>query len=424
MKINIPASGQKRVVILGAGFAGLELAKRIAKYDLQIVLIDKNNFHQFQPLFYQVATAGLEPSAIAFPLRKMFQRKRNVFIRVTEVQSVDYQQKKVHTTLGHCNYDYLIVALGADTNYYGNEQIAQHAIPMKSVAEALYLRNTIFEDYEKALSTPDTDEQQIFTDIVIVGGGPTGVELAGALAEMKAYVLPKDYHELNTKVVDIHLIQSSDVLLKGMSEKAAHAAEDFLRKMGVMIKKNTRVTGYDGTTVTMNDGTTITSKKVIWAAGIKGNTLQGLPADSVMKDGRIICDNYNKIKGLENVFALGDIAYLEEGDYKGHPQVAQVAIQQAKNLAHNFRNMLTDDPLQPFAYKDLGSMATIGRNHAVVDLPHFQFKGFFAWLVWLFVHLFAIIGVKNKLFIFLNWVWNYFTFDQSLRLIIKPRKQT
>jgi NADH:ubiquinone reductase (H+-translocating) len=424
MKINIPETGQRRVVIIGAGFGGLELAKRIAKYDLQVVLIDRNNFHQFQPLYYQVATAGLEPSSIAFPLRKMFQSKKNIFIRVTEVQSVDYQAKKINTELGYCWYDYLVVAIGADTNYYGNQKIAQFAIPMKTVSEALYLRNSIFEDYEKALTSNNNDEQQSYTDIVIVGGGPTGVELAGALAEMKKYILPKDYHELNSRTVDIYLIQSSDVLLKGMSDKAAFAAEGFLAKLGVIIKKNTRVTDYDGEVVTMNDSTTINSKKVIWAAGIRGNTLAGLPEGVVMKDGRIMCDNFNKINGLDNVFAIGDIAYMEENTYKGHPQVAQVAIQQAKQLALNFRNILTNDPLEPFHYRDLGSMATIGRNHAVVDLPFIKFQGFFAWLVWLFVHLFAIIGVKNKLFIFLNWVWNYFTYDQSLRLIIKPRKKS
>ena len=423
MKINIPETGQRRVVIVGAGFGGLELAKRIAKYDLQVVLIDKNNFHQFQPLYYQVATAGLEPSSIAFPLRKMFQSKRNVFIRVTEVQSIDYQGNKIHTDLGYCWYDYLVVAMGADTNYYGNQKIAQFAIPMKTVSEALYLRNSIFEDYEKALTSNNEDEQQSYTDIVIVGGGPTGVELAGALAEMKKYILPKDYHELNNRTVDIYLIQSSDVLLKGMSEKAAQAAEGFLTTLNVIIKKNTRVTDYDGEVVTMNDGKTIHSKKVIWAAGIRGNALAGLPEGVVMKDGRIMCDNFNKINGLDNVFAIGDIAYMEEKEYKGHPQVAQVAIQQAKQLAANFRNILTNDPLEPFHYRDLGSMATIGRNHAVVDLPFIKFQGFFAWLVWLFVHLFSIIGMKNRLFIFLNWVWNYFTYDQSLRLIIKPRQK-
>jgi NADH dehydrogenase len=421
-KINIPETGQKRIVIIGAGFAGLELAKRLAAQDLQIVLIDKNNYHQFQPLLYQVATAGLEPSSIAFPLRKLFQNKKNIFIRVANVEAIEAEQKRVQTSLGACWYDELVIASGADTNYYGNEKIAQFAIPMKSVSEALFLRNSIFEDYEKALTSTELIEQQSFTDIVIVGGGPTGVELAGALAEMKRYILPKDYHELDTKGVDIYLIQSSDILLKGMSREAGDAAEQFLAELGVIVKKNSRVTDYDGETVTMNDGCQIQTKKVIWAAGIKGNVLQGIPAAAIV-GGRVKTDAYNRVEGMENVYCIGDVAYQEEGEYKGHPQVAQVAIQQAKQLAKNLINQLKNKELVPFSYRDLGSMATIGRNHAVVDLPRFHFNGFLAWLVWLFVHLFAIIGVKNKLFIFLNWVWNYFTFDQSLRLIIKPRKK-
>lgn len=422
IKINIPESGQHRVVIIGAGFAGLELAKRLSSLDVQVVLIDKNNYHQFQPLFYQVATAGLEPSSISFPLRKLFQNKKNVFIRVANVEEILPDKKQIMTSLGACWYDDLVIATGADTNYYGNEKIEKYAIPMKSVAEALYLRNTIFEDYEKALTATQHDEQQAFTDIVIVGGGPTGVELAGALAEMKRYILPKDYHELDTKSVDIYLIQSSDVLLKGMSQKSAEAAETFLSKLGVIVKKNVRVLDYDGDTVTMNDGSQIKSKKVIWAAGIKGNLLKGIP-ESTITGGRIRVNAFNQVEGLEHIYCLGDVAMQEEGVFKGHPQVAQVAIQQAKHLAKNINNLLNNKALMPFAYRDLGSMATVGRNHAVVDLPKFHFQGFFAWAVWLFVHLFAIIGVKNKVFIFLNWVWNYFTYDQSLRLIIKPRQK-
>ena len=372
-------------------------------------------------MLYQVATAGLEPSSIAFPLRKLFQNRKNIFIRVAEVLSIESENKCIQTSLGTCWYDELVIASGADTNYYGNEKIAQFAIPMKSVAEALYLRNSIFEDYEKALTSTEHTEQQSFTDIVIVGGGPTGVELAGALAEMKRYILPKDYHELDTKGVDIYLIQSSDILLKGMSKQAGEAAEKFLAKLGVIVKKNIRVTDYDGEVVTMN-GAQIHSKKVIWAAGIKGNTLKGIPESSIV-GGRIKTDAFHKVEGLEHIYCVGDVAFIEEGDLKGHPQVAQVAIQQAKNLAKNITNESKNKTATPFEYRDLGSMATIGRNHAVVDLPFVRFQGFFAWIVWLFVHLFAIIGVKNKVFIFLNWVWNYFTFDQSLRLIIKPRRK-
>jgi NADH:ubiquinone reductase (H+-translocating) len=429
MTINIPSTQEKRVIIIGGGFAGLELAKRLSNTAYQVVLLDKNNYHQFQPLFYQVATAGLEPSSIAFPLRKLFQDAANVFIRITSVDGINVSTQEVNTPLGSLHYDYLVVAIGADTNFFGNTSIAKNVIPMKSVAEALYLRNTIFQDYEYALTTTDTNERQSYSDIVIVGGGPTGVELAGALAEMKRYILPKDYREMNVREVDIYLVQSGDLLLKGMSEKAGKRAGDFLTEMGVKILYNARVTDYDGEQVTMGDGTTIRSKKVIWAAGIVGNKLNGFPAEAQTFGGRLAVDDYLQVKGCNNVFALGDVAYLEEGIFsKGHPQVAQVAIQQAKTLGKNLLLSLKVNmpPLEKtrwkkFAYRDLGSMATVGRNLAVVDLPKFKFQGFFAWVVWLFVHLFAIVGVKNKLFVFLNWVWNYFTHDQSLRLIIKPR---
>ncbi|MEY4902695.1 MAG: hypothetical protein RLZZ292_510 [Bacteroidota bacterium] len=432
MTINIPSTQQKRVIIIGGGFAGLELAKRLSNTAYQVVLLDKNNYHQFQPLFYQVATAGLEPSSIAFPLRKLFQDASNVFIRITSVDSINEAAQEINTPLGSLHYDYLVVAIGADTNFFGNDHIAKNVIPMKSVAEALYLRNTIFQDYEYALTTTDTNERQSYSDIVIVGGGPTGVELAGALAEMKHYILPKDYREMNVREVDIYLVQSGDLLLKGMSENAGKRAGEFLTEMGVKILYNARVTDYDGEQVTMGDGSTIRSKKVIWAAGIIGNKIGGFPTEAQTFGGRLAVDDYMQVKGCKNVFALGDIAYLEEGTFtKGHPQVAQVAIQQAKVLAKNLLQTLKKSKKQEtsfelsdwkkFAYKDLGSMATVGRHLAVVDLPRFKFQGFFAWMVWLFVHLFAIVGVKNKLFVFLNWVWNYFTHDQSLRLIIKPR---
>ena len=421
-KINIPETDLKRVVIVGAGFAGLELAKRLRKSNLQIVLIDKNNYHQFQPLLYQVATAGLEPSSIAFPLRKLFQNDKNFFIRVTEVLRIEPEKKQIVTSLGFCWYDYLVIASGADTNYYGNPEIEKHVIPMKSVSEALYLRNLLFEDYEKALTATEKSDQEKFSDIVIVGGGATGVELAGALAEMKKYILPKDYHELDTGSVDIYLIQSADTLLKGMSPQAGMAAEAFLSRLGVIVKKNARVTSYDGELLKMNDNTEILAKKVIWAAGVKGNIPVGIPAEALVSN-RIRVNHYSEIIGMDSVYCIGDVAYMEEGEYKGHPQVAQVAIQQAQTLAYNILQVLNQKNPKPFRYRNLGSMATIGRNHAVVDFPFIRFQGFFAWLVWLFVHLFSIIGVKNKIIVFLNWFWNYFTFDQSLRLIIRPKQK-
>lgn len=422
--INIPESDKKRIVIVGGGFAGLTLARYCLKHDFQIVLIDKNNFHQFQPLFYQVAMCGLEPSSIAFPLRKVFQKKSNVFIRITEVDHIDYQKKRLHTEYGHVNYDYLVIATGADTNFYGNERIMKNAIPMKSVSEALSLRNAILQDYEQALTIPDFDKRQEYLDIVIVGGGPTGVEVAGALAEMKKYILPKDYHEMNVDEVDIYLIQSSSRLLKDMSEKASTKAEEFLKALNVIVKKNLRVQDFDGTTVYMNDGTTIKARKVIWAAGIKGNTIDGLPEEAYAKGGRLQVNAFNKVVGTNEVYAIGDIACMIQDELPyGHPQVAQVAMQQGKQLAKNLKRLEHQKEMVPFTYKDLGAMATIGRNRAVVDLPSFKFTGFFAWTVWLFVHLFQIIGVKNRLFVFINWVWNYFTYDQSLRLILNSKKK-
>lgn len=422
MTINIPDTSQERLVIIGAGFAGLELARRMAKTNLQVVLIDKNNYHQFQPLFYQVAMAGLEPSSIAFPLRKTFQRHKNVYIRVTEVTEVDQQKSQIITTLGTLRYDYLVIAIGADTNFFGNEKLAEKSISMKSVAEALYLRNTVLTDLELALTETDFEKRQGYLDIVIVGGGATGVEVAGALAEMRNYILPKDYPELNCKEIDIYLVQSASMLLKGMSDEASASALKFLEDLGVKVILNNRVQEYDGEQVFMKDGTKIKSRKVIWAAGITGNTIKGLPEDVLAWGNRIKVDRQNKIEGASNIFAIGDIAYMTEEAYeKGHPQVAQVAIQQAQHLAKNLKRQLKNQALKDFYYKDKGSMATIGRHRAVVDLPNLKFQGFFAWLIWLAVHLFALIGVKNKLFVFINWVWNYVTYDQSLRLLIKPK---
>lgn len=424
MRINIPETDQERIVIVGGGFAGLTLAKKLRKSGYLIVLVDKNNFHQFQPLFYQVATAGLEPSSILYPLRKMFQRSPNVYIRVTKVTSIEPENNRVNTEFGILNYDHLVLAHGADTNYYGNKKLAENVIPMKSVSEALVLRNTLFADFEQALTSDDTEEKLALLDIVIVGGGPTGVEVAGALAEMKQHILPKDYPELNMDDIKIHLIQGADCLLKGMSDEASKAALDFLEKLGVDVKLNTRVKDYDGRCLTMTDDSKLEARKVIWAAGIQGNTIPGLPENAVGSGRRLKVDTLNRVEGTENIYALGDIAIMasEELPY-GHPQVAQVAIQQAENLAKNFLKKKNGKALKPFIYKDLGSMATIGRRRAVVDLPNWKFQGTFAWLTWLFVHLMQLIGFKNRIFVFFNWVWNYLFYDQSLRLIIHTREK-
>lgn len=421
MQFNIPDTGQQRVVIVGGGFGGLTLARKLAGTDFQVVLIDKNNYHQFQPLFYQVAMAGLEPSSIVFPFRKVFQKSKNVFVRVTKVLSVDPAQNEISTEIGRLRYDYLVLAIGADTNWYGNEQIRAHAIPMKSVSEALYLRNTTFDDYERAVTADGYEQRQRYLDIVIVGGGPTGVEIAGSLAEMKKHIIAKDYNDLDRDEINIHLIHGDARLLNTMSEQASAKAEQFLRDLGVELWLNKMVTGFDGDIVTINDGSTIRTNKVIWAAGITGNTLEGLPQSARTRGNRLKVDAFNRVEGTENIFAIGDMAFQTEEQYpEGHPQVAQVAIQQGNLLYDNLRRLKQGKAPRPFHYRDLGSMATIGRNRAVVDLPFWRFQGAFAWLVWMFVHLFSILGLKNKLIIFLNWVWNYITYDQSLRLVIKP----
>jgi len=378
----------------------------------------------FQPLFYQVATAGLEPSAISFPFRKAFQESKNIHIRLAEVTSVNTKENFLNTSIGKINYDYLILAIGADTNFFGNQKIMANSMPMKSVSEALGIRNKILENYEQALGTEDEEEQQAMMNIVVVGGGPTGVEVSGALAEMKKQILPKDFPELDFKYMQVSLIEASPKLLNVMSSKASQKAKQYLEKLSVNLFLDTRVLDYDGKTVTLSNGTALKARTLIWAAGVKGNTMEGIPQETIIANNRIKVDSYNKINGFENIFAIGDIAYMTEEKYpKGHPQVAQVAIQQAETLAKNFENIIAHKPLKPFHYKDLGSMATVGRNLAVVDLPHLKFQGFFAWLAWMFIHLMSIVGMKNRLIIFINWAWNYVTYDQSLRLIIRPKEK-
>lgn len=422
---HIPENGKTRVVIIGGGFAGLKLARKLAKTNYQVVLIDKNNYHQFQPLFYQVATSGLEPSSISFPLRKVFQKKSNVHFRMAELLEVNPNVQEIYTSLGSLKYDYLVLATGVDTNYFGNKNIQQFGIPMKSVSEAIFLRNSILRNYEKALNESDPEKAANYMNIVLVGGGPTGVELAGALAEMKRDILPKDYPELDFSLMNVYLFEASDKLLNGMSEKASAQAENFLKKLGVIVKTNARVADYDGLNIKLDSGELFHSYTLVWAAGVTARPIKGISEIAGSRAGRIRVDLYNEVSGLNNVYAIGDLAIQKEGDFQnGHPQVAQVGLQQADRLASNFKNLQQGKKMKPFHYKDKGSMATIGKNLAVADLPGMKMQGFLAWVLWLFVHLMAIVGVKNRFFILINWVWNYFTSDQSLRIMIRPKKRS
>lgn len=415
--LNIPDNGQRRLVIVGAGFGGLKLALKMARNDRQIVVIDRNNFHQFQPLFYQVATAGLEPSAISFPLRKIFQHHSNVHFRIAELEKIHPDSQTIHTSLGDLAYDELVLAMGAGTNFYGNSGLETHALAMKSTGEALLLRNTILEHFEQALNTPDEAERQALMNVVIVGGGPTGVELAGAIAEMKKYVLPKDYPELDFSKMQIHLFEAADRLLAAMSEGASARSLGYLKKLGVDVRLGAMVAQYDGHTLELSEGEQLQTKTLIWAAGIRAQSAFGLPESCTGPGNRLLVDEYNQLKGIKGVYAIGDQSLMiTEEKPKGDPQVAQTAIQQAVALA---KNLKAGEHRFPFKYKDKGSLATIGRNLAVADLPGIHFGGFLAWVLWLFVHLMAILGTKNRLFIFLNWAWSYLTYDQSLRLMIR-----
>lgn len=422
---NIPDNGKKRVVIAGGGFAGLKLARTLKKSNFQVVLLDKNNYHQFQPLFYQVATAGLEPSAISFPLRKVFQDQNDIHFRVARLDRVEPEQKTILTDIGSLRYDYLVLALGATTNYFGNENIRRHATPMKSLTEAIDLRNTIISNFEHALNETDPAVRRSLLTVVIVGGGPTGVELAGALAEMKKYILPKDYPELDFNQMEIHLLEASDKVLNGYSETSSRKAKAYLEKLGVQVQLKTLVKDYDGLKVTLENTAPLETRTLIWAAGVKANSVPGFSPDILGRGARFIVDEYNQLKGFDDVFAIGDMAVMTT-DKKypaGHPQVAQVAMQQAGLLGKNLTRRQKGLSMKAFTYFDKGSLATVGRNLAVADLPFFRFQGFFAWVLWLFVHLMEILGVKNRLFVFINWAWSYFTYDQSLRLLINPKRK-
>ena len=416
-----------KVVIAGGGFGGLRLARKLNnKPGFEVLLIDRFNYHQFQPLFYQVATAGLDASNISFPLRKVFHNSRNVRFKLAELKEIKTAENKIVTSIEEISYDILVLATGATTNFFGNKQIESNAIPMKSTVEALQLRYRLLQNFEDAANSKDEGQLKRLMNIVVVGGGPTGVELAGALAEMKRYVLPKDYPELDFSKMHIYLLEGSSKTLAALSERSSAQSKKYLQKMGVKVMTDVMVSDYDGKNVLLKDGSVIPSSTVIWAAGIKGNIPAGIDNDLIARGNRIKIDKSCRIIGFNNIYAIGDIAYLEEEQFKnGLPQVAPVAIQQADLLAKNFKQMQQGKPVKEFAYKDKGSMATVGRNLAVVDLPkpRLHFGGFIAWLIWMALHLMLILGVKNRFFVFINWLYSYVTYDQSLRLIFKDVKK-
>ncbi|AUC76776.1 NAD(P)/FAD-dependent oxidoreductase [Olleya sp. Bg11-27] len=423
--MNIPKSSFPRIVIIGGGFAGIALAKKLSKQEVQVVLLDKHNYHTFQPLLYQVSTGGLEPDSIAYPIRKVLQDFTNFYFRLAKVSEIDTVKNTIQTNIGELKFDYLVVASGSKTNYFGNKSIENNSMEMKTIPQSLNLRSLILENFEEALLTSDLNRRIALMSFVIVGAGPTGVELAGALAEIKKGILPKDYPDLDTRLAQIHLIQSGDTILKTMSPKASKKAEDFLEQLGVNVWKNVRVTSYDGTTVTTNSDLTFDSETVVWAAGVKGAAIKGLDAEQfVSRSNRILVNEFSQVKGLDHIFAVGDVAQMSsETVPHGHPMMAQPAIQQGKLLGDNILKLLEGKPMTPFVYKDRGSMATIGRNRAVVDLPKFKFQGVFAWFVWMFVHLFSLVGFRNRTVVFINWVYNYIRFDREARLIIRPYKK-
>ncbi len=423
--MNIPSSKNPRIVIIGGGFAGIALAKQLRNKNVQVVMIDKHNYHTFQPLLYQVATGGLEAGSIAYPIRKVIQEYNDFYFRLTQVVEIDDDKKTIVTEIGDLTYDYLVIATGSKTNYFGNKEIERNSMAMKTIPQSLNIRSLILENFEQAVLTTDVAEKNSLINFVLVGAGPTGVELAGALAEMKKAILQKDYPDLDIDKMQINLVQSGDRILNTMSEKSSLHAEEFLESLGVKIWKNVRVTNYDGRTITTNTDLIFETATVIWTAGVQGAAIAGLNADSLVERiERIRVNEFNQVKGYENIFAIGDIASMETEKWpQGHPMVAQPALQQGKLLGENIIKLINNKPLKPFEYKDLGSMATIGRNKAVVDLPKFHFSGVFAWFVWMFVHLFSLIGFKNKAVVFLNWVYNYIRFDREGRLIIRPYKK-
>lgn len=418
--MNLPQSDLPRIVVIGCGFAGIQFVKKINTQHYQVVLIDQNNYHTFQPLLYQVATSGLEPDSIAHPIRKTFRNKKRFHFRLAEVITIKSNEKKVYTSIGEVQYDYCVIATGANSNYFGMKDIQRNAMPMKSLTEALNLRSKILQNFEEALKKSDIKEREKLMNVVIVGAGPTGVELAGAIAELKNKILPKDFPDLDLRNMQIHLIEAADQVLDPMSDKSSQHAEKFLRKMGVNVWLNTMVKNYDGTTVETNKENFITDT-LIWSAGVAGSPPESdhLPVQEKTK--RIQVDAYGQVKDHENVYALGDVALFEDhNEGKGYPMLGSVAMQQGIYLGKLLNRRAKNKSIQKFVYKDKGTMATIGRNKAVADLAKMHFKGVIAWFIWMFVHLMLLVGFRNRVVVFINWSWNYFKYNNGHRLIVRP----
>ncbi len=415
------SSSFPRVVIIGGGFGGIQLAKKLKHKDVQILMLDRHNYHTFQPLLYQVATGGLEADSIAFPLRKIFKGQTNFRFRNAEVKGVIPERKAIDTSIGEFSYDYLVIATGSDSNFFGSRELEHFTMPMKTIPEALNLRSMILQNLEESLIETDPARKTALLNFVITGGGPTGVELAGSIAELKRHIIPKDYPELNVEDVNIFLVEGAPTLLGPMSAQSQRSSREFLEQLGVNVLTDTKVVSYNGEKIVLDGNKEILTCNVLWSAGVKGEVLEGIPADKLARGNRIKVDNINRIIGYEDIFAIGDVASMSTEDYpNGHPGVAPAAIQQGQQLAKNIERLINKEPTEAFKYRDKGSMATVGRNKAVVDMGPIRFQGIFAWFVWMFVHLMSLVGFRNKLVVLVNWIWSYFSYDRGSRLIIRP----